>query len=163
MVSLPGGANIKKATTWPPLCNRKTFHSRSAAWILSFDRAQMKNVSSLDPAAHLPPFSTGSALIRPELYIFKKTPPPPLWCCFARLSFFIPRLSSFSFIFTYFARNLPVLKASGLKFYRKKTCFFLPYLKSPTPPLRKSQLCFPPLINSSDGIQAWGGTDHLFC
>lgn len=141
MVSLAGGANTKKASTWPSLCHRKTFHSRSVAWMLSVDRAQMKNVSSLDPAAHLPPFSRGSALIRPELYtVYLKRPLHPhldavLQDC--------PPPPSLLFLFTYFARNLPVLKASGLKFYRKKTCFFLPYLKSPTtptPPSEKSAL-----------------------
>lgn len=70
LVSLADGENTKKASAWPPLCNIKTFHSGNVAWLLSFDKVQMKNVSSLDAAAHLPPFSTGSALIRPELYIF---------------------------------------------------------------------------------------------
>lgn len=74
-------------------------------------------------------FSTNKARV---IYILKTPPhPQPALLC------------SFSCIFTYFTRNLPVFKASGLKFYQKKTCAFLLYLKSPIPPpppLQKSAL-----------------------
>lgn len=125
----------------------------------------MKHVSSLVPAAHLPPFSTGSALIRPELHIYLKNPPP--LCCDAVFS---PLFSLF-FLHIYIFHKKPTcpggLQAEILT--KEKTCSF-PSVSDIYPPpskkkkkkiSQKSQCRSSLLINSSDGI-GFGGAYHLF-
>lgn len=127
----------------------------------------MKHVSSLVPAAHLPPFSTGSALIRPELHIYLKNPPP--LCCDAVLKgcFLFSPLFSLFFLQIYIFHKKPTcpggLPAEILT--KEKTCSF-PSVSDIYPPQKKisqkSRCRSSLLINSSDGI-GLGGLITFFC